>query len=238
MERQSWRGESQDDQPVSADGGYLTPQDDLLRQRQLVEAWLQTGEAQRYADRIISRRPGNRSGGELLSETWLRVQSSFARRTEPYPDLWEPTQISRFMGRTMDNLSRDMVRTAIKRNEAELVDSLGDVNEATGRVDNRLLLEQLAFAVGRRAMHADDCPGCQRAVVTAAALEVVHLVLTEHDGSESGTTYLDRLIYEALDRVGAGRTNSDAARRQRKARCGQCVSALLEDGLRDIGVAA
>jgi hypothetical protein len=103
-------------------------------------------------------------------------------------------------------------------------------------VDGKLLIEQLLFAVGRRARLGVHCPGCHDELVVAASLELLHLLLLDHDGSSSGNTILDRLLYEALDRVAHDHSVAEDARRQRKARCGKCIVSMIESGLRDIGV--
>lgn len=210
----------------------------LAQQRALLEAWLQSDDAREYSRSLTRRRPGGASPDELISEAWLRLQRVFDRREVPYPDLSTERNAARFMARLLDNLSRDLMRRALRRNETELVDSIATEPSPMAHVDTRVVLQHLVVAVGRRSRHSDDCPDCHQAVVAAAALEVLHLVLTDHDGVGSGATVLDRLLYEALDRVSGDRSPSDAARRQRKARCGRCITALLEQGLRDIGEAA
>jgi hypothetical protein len=188
--------------------------------------------------RLVARRSIPRAPEEVVSETWIRIQGAVARRTEPYPDMANETNVVRFLGRVMDNLSRDMARQMSRRRESELVESIGYREAVEHEPDTRLLIEQLVRAVGRRARKGGRCPGCADAVVAAAALEVLHLVLTEQDESAHGGTYIDRMVYAALDRVDSRRSVlSDAARRQRKARCGPCITELLEQGLADLGVA-
>jgi len=210
----------------------------LAQQRALLEAWLQSDDARQYSRSLAQRRPGGASPDELISEAWLRLQSVFQRREVPYPDLSTERNAARFMARLLDNLSRDLMRRSLRRNETELVDSIATTPSPMANVDTRVILQHLVVAVGRRSRHSDDCPDCHQTVVAAAALEVLHLILTDHDGVGNGTNVLDRLLYEALDRVSGDRSTSDAARRQRKARCGRCITALLEQGLRDIGEAA
>ena len=211
---------------------------ELERQRRRMETWLQSDDALRYARRLVARRSIQRSPEEVVSDTWIRIQGAVARRSEPYPDMVTESNVVRFLGRVMDNLSRDMARQVVRRRESELVESIGYREAVEHEPDNRLLIEQLVRAVGRRARRGTQCPGCADALVAAAALEVLHLVLTEQDASPHGGTYIDRMIYAALDRVDTRRaTPSDAARRQRKARCGPCITELLEQGLADLGVA-
>lgn len=210
----------------------------LAQQRRLLESWLQSDDARQYARSLAARRPGGASADELISEGWLRLQSVFTRREVPFPDLDTEKNAARFMARVLDNISRDFVRRALRRMETELVDSIGVVPSPTAQVDTRVVLQHLVVAVGRRSRHSDECPDCQRAIVAAGALELLHLVLNDHDGVGSSNNVLDRLLYEALDRVSGDRSASEAARRQRKARCGRCITALLEQGLRDIGAAA
>lgn len=217
--------------PPSVDTGQL-----LWRQRSLVEQWLLTDSAVRYADRLMARRSGTRSGGELISEAWIRIQRVFDRRTEPYPALSTPENAVRFTARVLDNLSRELVRTANRRGETTLPDEITRAQPASDQVIDRMLLEQLLVVIGRRVRTGITCPQCDVDTVGAAALQLIHLVLCGHDGSTNGTNYLDRLLYEALDRVSGQPPASDAARRQRKARCGHCVTELLQAGFTELGV--
>lgn len=209
----------------------------LAAQHELLQHWLKSDDALRYARRLVARRSLRRSGEELLSEAWIRIDQTVANRVDPYPEMEDLNAARRYVGRVMDNLSRDMARAARRRNEVEFVDSFNVVEPHTHRVDGKLVLEQLVRAVGHRARIESHCPGCQHGVVAAAALEVLHMLLADKDGGDHGQSLLDRLLYDALDRVGDSTAPTPAARRQRKSRCGPCVTALLENGLRDIGVA-
>lgn len=208
----------------------------LESQRHLVEGWLQSDEALRYAERLTRRHRLRRSGEEIVSEAWIRMQGTFTRRPEPYPDLSSRDSAQRFGARVLDTMCRDMARLQWKRDakQAALAFEQGHAPHAT--TEGKLLIEQLVFAVGRRARHEATCPGCDHQLVATAALELLHLLLIDHDGSMSGNSILDRLLYEALDRVTLDKSVNDDARRQRKGRCGKCIVTLIEASLHDMGV--
>ncbi len=105
-----------------------------------------------------------------------------------------------------------------------------------GSVEQRMLLEQLLAAVGRILSEHRHCAGCPTEVAAAAALEAVHLMLRGDIGDETGRTWLDRILYQALDNVDGNDGRSAEARRQRKSRCGRCASELLAEGLISLGV--
>lgn len=221
--------------PSSAHPAIQAPQS-LQSQRQLVEGWLQSAEALHYAKRLTHRHRLRRSGEEVVSEAWIRMQGTFSRRSEPYPDLGSRESAQRFVARVLDTMCRDMARLQWKRDAQQAADAFEQGHTPHSTSDGKLLIEQLLFAVGRRARHGVQCSGCHDEVVIAASLELLHLLLIEHDGSMSGNTLLDRLLYEALDRVTLEHSLAEDARRQRKARCGKCIVAMIESGLRDMGV--
>ena len=220
-------------QPLAADV--------LRRQRSILEAWLQSDDARRTAQRLVRRRQLSRVPEELLNDAWLRLESTFGRRTEPYPSLDDVASAARFGARLLDNLSRDWVRSAGRRVEVELSDTLVTLDDGHDHAERRILVEQLIGAVAERAVSSVPCPGCPSEVVAAAALEVLHLVLSGHDGAADGRSFVDQLMYEALDRLDrldGDVERSTAARAQRKSRCSRCVMALLQSSANDLGEVA
>lgn len=208
----------------------------LETQRHLVGGWLQSDEALRYAQRLTRRHQLRRSGEEVVSEAWIRMQGTFTRRSNPYPDLSSPESAQRFGARVLDTMCRDMARVQWKRDTKQTALAFDDGYVPQTTIEGKLIIEQLVFAVGRRARHSITCSGCDDQLVATAALELLHLLLIEHDGSQSGSSILDRLLYEALDRVTHDKSVTDDARRQRKGRCGKCIVALIEASLQDMGV--
>lgn len=207
---------------------------ELARQRALLDAWLQSDDALDTARRLLGRRGLNASPADLVNDAWLRITESIARRTEPYPELTEPRQAARFGARVLDNLSRDRLRSQARRREVELFDAFTDERSDPAATDTRMMLEQLLASVAVRAEEPEPCPGCPDEVVVAAALELVHLVLAGHDGGDRGRTWIDQMLYLALDRVDGGVKRSEAAASQRKARCGRCIDGLLRAAATDL----
>ena len=201
-----------------------------------IEEWLQGDDAVRTADRLVRRRQLGRQGQELLNEAWIRCTEGFARRGEPYPDMVHRSDAIRFAARVIDNLSRDWARGMQVTSVVDGVELVESDGARTARTEERMLVEQLLRAVGRRAQAGVPCAGCRPEIVAAAALEVLHLVLAGRDGGTEGRTWFDRVLYEALDRSDAGGAQrTTAARAQFKARCGRCVRSLLETAGRDLG---
>ena len=127
------------------------------------------------------------------------------------------------------------MRSVRRRAEVVIDDtSIPQVDGDLLLVEQRAVLHHLIEFVGRRGTHDVECVGCPSEVVVAAALEVVHLVLIGHEGSEFGRTWMDRLLHQALEHVIAGEEPSHDARMQRKSRCGRCVVALLSGGMEAI----
>lgn len=209
--------------------------DVLRRQRALLQAWLQSPDAREAARVYLARRQLSRPPEELLNDAWLRIEGTFARRTEPYPALDDTKSAARFGSRLIDNLSRDWKRSVARRAEVELTDTLVSVDDGHDAAERRILVEQLIGAVADRAVSPVRCPGCPSEVVAAAALEVLHLVLTGHDGAIEGRSFVDQLMYEALDRLDGDTERSAAARAQRKSRCSRCVMELLQTSAHDLG---
>lgn len=207
---------------------------ELARQRALLDSWLRSDDATVTARRLLTRRGLDASPADLVNDAWVRITESIARRTEPYPELTESRHAARFCARVLDNLSRDRLRSGARRREVELFDTFADERADPAAMDTRLMLQQLLGAVAARAEQLDPCPGCPDEVVAAAALELIHLVLAGHDGGERGRTWIDQMLYLALDRVDGGVSRTEAAASQRKARCGRCIDGLLRAAAADL----
>lgn len=206
----------------------------LQMQWRLCEQWIQSDAARRTAGRLIARRGLQQSADDLVNEAWLRLRGTFRRRTEPYPRLDTIDDVSRFGARLLDNLTRDWLRSRGRRREVALADTVVLLDPGTDGVEQRHIVEQLVYAVGRRSRQPLQCSGCPDETVVAAALELLHLVLAGHPDEGDGRQWLDRMLYEAFDRLDDVE-RSEAARAQRKSRCGRCVMALLESAWRDLG---
>lgn len=208
-------------------------------QRQLFTEWLTSADARQCARRLVSRYRLATEADDVLSECWARLSAALQRRTEAYPGIVDSRTATRFAYRSLDNLCRDLARATRRRGEmVPLHDDklvLFDVDHY-GSVEQRMLLEQLLAAVGRIVSEHRHCAGCPAEVAAAAALEAVHLMLRGDIGDESGRTWLDRILYQALDNVDGNDNRTAEARRQRKSRCGRCASELLAEGLISLGV--
>ena len=211
----------------------------LAQQRALLESWVQSAEARRLAQTIIGRRGLSLSADELISEVWLRITRSFDTRTEPLPAMSTSEEATRYGARIIDNLCRDISRKNLRRRETSLeVIMAGTGNEPastlnpTDDADTRMLLEQVLVVLGRNIEKGFACPGCPNHVAAATALEIIHMVLIGEDGASQGRTWLDQLLYVALEKVDPQPDQrSDSARTQRKSRCGRCVTELLTSAL-------
>lgn len=219
---------------------------DRERQRRLLLDWLGGDDAAATAARLARRRAPDIPADDLINEAWLRIVTSLERRTSPLPDLDSPTQAARYGARVLDNLARDRLRALITRREVSLEQAmLGSTSTASvsterssagheDAVTDRVLLEQLLHAVAQRAVDGVRCVGCPGEVVTAAALEVIHLVLLGEGGAERGRTWIDRMLRRAVERVDPLRPSSPAAQDQRVSRCGRCAADLLAAGMSDL----
>lgn len=207
---------------------------DLAHQRKLLDHWLQSDEAVRLARRLVTSRRIRRSPEEVVSEAWLKLDRFLGSRTEPLPDIGDPTSVARFMYRVLDNLTRDMLRAQMRRTDVELVDQLLSPSHSE-RVESKVILEQLIGAIGSLADTPRPCDGCSPAMVASTALNILHLALS---ASDAGQLDLDDLLSEALRRASHDRSLTPAALRQRKSRCGRCITELLADGFREIGLVA
>lgn len=203
-------------------------------QRRLISDWLQSADALRVAGNLVLRHRISSTAGDLVHDAWLKLGASVDRRTGPYPELTNAEQAARFGSRMLDNLARDVARRTRRQGEVELVGQFAVVDESFARVEHRHLLEMLIASVGRRASRLEPCPGCPSEVVVAVALELVHLALSGSEGAPQGRTWLDRMLFLALERVEGDTARTTAARNQRKSRCGRCATELLELGMSDL----
>ena len=208
--------------------------EELDRQQALVLAWLQTDDALQASRRLLARRSLDLSPGDLIHEAWIRVRRSFEQRTTPLPDLPSTIEAARYGARVLDNLTRDHARRQRRSGEVTVNPSdldLRDPESSSDHIEDRVLVEQLLLEVSEAITEMPGCPGCDDTVVAAGALTLLHLVLGGHDGSSRGRTWIDRMLHEALDRVDPSGDLSDAARNQRKSRCGRCVIELITAGM-------
>jgi len=202
---------------------------------ELLTSWLSSDDALATATRLVRRRGLSVSGQELIHEAYLRMRRRLDGSDAP-PGLRDQGEAARYGARILDNLSRDHARSRLRQPELERLDDgeLAVVADTADHVEHRVLVEQLLRAVARRATHHIACHGCPSEVVAAAALEVVHLVLLGVDGSPRGRTWFDQMINAALERVDPYVAPSNAARDQRKSRCGRCAADLLSSSMTDL----
>lgn len=213
--------------------------DDVAQQRALLESWVQSSEALQLAGAVIRRRGLEQSPAELISEAWLRIMRSFENRTEPLPSMSSSQEAARYGARIIDNLCRDHARRSMRRRETSLdlmLESRGDSAAPSiapiEDADARLMLEQVLIALGRTIESGFRCPGCPNHIAASTALEVIHMVLAGEDGDTRGRTWLDQLMYVALEKVDPQPAEkSPSAQSQRKSRCGRCVTELLNTAL-------
>lgn len=214
--------------------------DDVAQQRALLESWVQSPEALQLASAVIRRRGLEQSPAELISEAWLRIMRSFQNRTEPLPSMSSSQEAARYGARIIDNLCRDHARRSMRRRETSLdlmLESRGDSAAPSiapiEDADARLMLEQVLIALGRTIESGFRCPGCPNHIAASTALEVIHMVLAGEDGDTRGRTWLDQLMYVALEKVDPQPAEkSPTAQSQRKSRCGRCVTELLNTALK------
>lgn len=200
---------------------------------------MQSPEALQLAGAVIRRRGLEQSPAELISEAWLRIMRSFENRTEPLPSMSSSQEAARYGARIIDNLCSDHARRSMRRRETSLdlmLESRGDSAAPSiapiEDADARLMLEQVLIALGRTIESGFRCPGCPNHIAASTALEVIHMVLAGEDGDTRGRTWLDQLMYVALEKVDPQPAEkSPSAQSQRKSRCGRCVTELLNTAL-------
>ena len=211
----------------------------LQDQLNLLENWLQSDEAARYAVVFARRANLDDDGADVIAEAFLRITDSMDRRTEPHPSMSTPADAARYGMRVLDNVCRDRARVRRRLAETslgaiEVVDSGLAGDSPFESANSPEFLEQMLRAVGMRAEQGFICPGCNHALVTAMALEVIHLALSGNPVGGIGRTWLDRLLHTALVNVEGDLGRSETAQNQRKSRCGRCVVELMEAGARDV----
>lgn len=209
----------------------------LAAQQRGLDEWLLSEDGRLAARHALRRRGLDRSADELVNEAWMKLRTTFARRSDPYPDMSTPDQFARFGCRVLDNLSRDWLRAARRAAQTDLAlvsDSDKTDDGAFQQAETRILLEQLLGAVAKRAERAIACVGCPDEVAVAAALEVVHMALSGQEGSSTGRTWIDKMLHTALERIDGDVERSPEARNQRKSRCGRCATGLLNSALTDV----
>jgi hypothetical protein len=232
-----------------SDSGSETVAQILSAQAALLEQWISSPEALTVATHIVRKRSLTYCPDELIHEAWLRLQRSMAARSEPLPEMNDLTSAARYCARVLDNLSRDWIRTNRRRRELSVA-SFHEANELDPQssrrdlvdptdphliVETRLLLEQLIHKVADRAEKGLRCGTCPAEVVTATAIEILQMALAGIQPGDQGREWIDQLMYTALDRVSPEPLSTEAARTQRKSRCGRCVMNLLNQSMRDMG---
>lgn len=216
---------------MSSDNSPIGAKWDLDDQRSAILRWFADSEARGWCARCC-RKFGvpDDMVGDVWSSAYIRVASALARRNEPFDDLQDTGSAARYAARACENATIDLARSTRRRTErSTLSDELAEVPEAESSVDlqvGRLILEDVRRNVVVLARGGRRCAGCPVEVVLAAALHVVNA----HIVGDSGN--LSDMMYEALEAVDAdfpgGR--SEAAR-QRKRRCGHCVTELMRDAI-------
>lgn len=215
----------------------MTPS--LADQQQMLQDWLGTAEARRQAA-VFARRVGlGDEADDVVAEAYLRITDAMSRRTEPHPSMTDAQGAARYAVRVIDNVCRDRRRTSTRRAETQFGDmepvaSPTDAASTFGLIDAPELMRRLIPVVGDLAGAGFTCPGCNREVAAALALEVMHLALSGNPVEGVGRTWLDRLLHTALLNVEGDLGRTETAQNQRKSRCGRCAVELLEAGARQV----
>ncbi|MGA1362410.1 MAG: hypothetical protein ACO36A_05785 [Ilumatobacteraceae bacterium] len=208
-------------------------------QLRMIQLWLGSDEARRHAA-VFARRAGlGNEADDVVAEAYLRVSDAMSRRTEPYPSMSEESHAARYGMRVLDNVCRDRRRAANRRAEtqSDTLENIADHPEPSGPfalVDGPEMMQELVREVGHTAERGFTCPGCNREVAAAMALEVVHLALSGRPVDGTGRTWFDRLLHTALLNVEGDLGRSETAQNQRKSRCGRCAVELLEAAARQV----
>jgi DNA-directed RNA polymerase specialized sigma24 family protein len=221
--------------------------------------WLLSDEARIHAQRSLRKfdLPADLAG-DVIHDTWLDINATFNRRTDPYPDLQTEHAVARYTKKSVTNNVVDRVRKASHRHERPIlrhhrngdddnhpnaddayVASNASDDDQLDDIDNKHLALQLRASVARRAEHnAERCHGCDQSIVLAVALYVCNAAGASNEVVED---HLDDLIYQGLKvndpTTFAGHADSaTAAQRQKKSRCGRCIKTLLRNASGDIGM--
>jgi len=208
-------------------------------QLRMIQLWLGSDEARRHAA-VFARRAGlGDEADDVIAEAYLRVSDAMSRRTEPHPSMTDESHAARYGMRVLDNVCRDRRRTVNRRAETQTdaLENIADHPEPSGpfaMLDGPGTMQELLRAVGHEAEQGFTCPGCNREVAAAMALEVVHLALSGRPVDGTGRTWFDRLLHTALLNVEGDLGRSETAQNQRKSRCGRCAVELLEAAARQV----
>lgn len=213
--------------------------DGLADQLRMIQLWLGTAEARRHAA-VFARRSGlGNEADDVIAEAYLRVSDAMSRRTEPHPSITEMSDAARYTMRVLDNVCRDRRRAINRRAETHSaqLDNIAvgsGIEETFALPGGPEIMMKLLHAVGQTAEEGFTCPGCNREVAAAMALEVVHIALSGHPVDGTGRTWFDRLLHAALLNVEGDLGRSETAQNQRKSRCGRCAVELLETAARRV----
>ena len=112
--------------------------------------------------------------GDIHSDSWVKVRTALARRTESFPHLHDVSSAHRYAARSMQRTAIDITR-AVRRVESRfqvMDDQLHDpaVFEEMRKVDDSVMIERWRSAVISHARQDLHCSGCPNDVVFAAAL--------------------------------------------------------------------
>lgn len=221
-------------------GGIVTaPMDDptalaprLAAQWEAVEVVLADGATDQARSALRRRGAHGVRPEELVSEAWLRLSRTFARRDEPYPE-WDEDSADRLVARVVDAALVDLLRRARPTDVVPVADPvLPSVAPAATRVEALDGLRSVIGAIGE-AIEGLECPGCRPEVVAAAAVAVVQRIAAGDDPGGRGSDF-DRLLTAALAEV-MGADAAPATVRQRRRRCGPCVRRTIEWAMASVG---
>lgn len=213
------------DDPISLAPG-------LAAQWEAVEGVLAEGAPEQARAALRRRGAHGIRPEELVSEAWLRLSRTFARRDEPYPE-WGDDSADRLVARVVDAALVDLLRRV---RPTDMVPVADPVPPSTAPVAPRVeVLDGLRSVIGAipEAMESSECPGCRPEVVAAVAVAVVQRIAVGDDPGGRGTDF-DRLLTAALAEV-MGADAAQATVRQRRRRCGPCVRRTIERAMAIVG---
>lgn len=197
----------------------------LAAQWEAVEAVLANGAPEQARAALRRRGAHGIRPEELVSEAWLRLSRTFARRAEPYPH-WDEDSGERLVARVVDAALVDLLRRARPADVVPVADPQApSVAPTAARIE---ALDGLRSVIGAmpEAMEGLECPGCRPEVVAAVAVAVVQRIAADDDPGGRGSDF-DRLLTAALAEV-MGADAAPATVRQRRRRCGPCVRRTIE----------
>jgi hypothetical protein len=174
--------------------------------------------------------------GDIHSDSWVKVRTGLARRTESFPHLHDVSSAHRYAARSMQRTAIDITR-AVRRVESRVQamdDQIHDpaVFEEMRKVDDSVMIDRWRHSVISHARQDLHCSGCPNDVVFAASLRLLAMIQIGERASISD------LVYEALREVDEDFPDerTDAAR-QRKSRCSRCILEMLRNAAKSAGVA-